>query len=483
MKKEKNKRVLKTKIAMVSAEVDPFAKTGGLGDVVGSLPSALNKVHCNSIVIMPLYGIINQKYKDMMKYLGYIYVDLGWRHQYCGVFTLKRQYVTYYFLDNEFYFDRGVIYDEMDLEKFSFLSLAAFEVLKYIKFKPDIIHIHDWHTGVMAALLHDYYHYDDFFKNTKCVYTIHNLAYQGKFNKFDVLDLLPLDRSKYDNTNTTNYMALGIIYADVVTTVSISYAHEILSQSYGEGLQDLLNHEANKLRGILNGINEKIYDPSKDKLIYHKYTKDNYAEGKLINKKSLFKDLNFNENEADDTILIGVISRLVSQKGLDLLLPIMEELLNNKVKLVVLGTGNKNIEESFKNISLNHQDKFAALIKFDNEIAHKLYAACDLLLVPSLFEPCGLTQMIALQYGTIPLVRECGGLKDSIIPFNEYTNEGNGFSFKEYNSNDLYNTILYAINIYKQKEKWNTIINNGFACDFSWTNSALKYKELYESLK
>ena len=478
-----NKRVLKTKVAMVSAEVDPFAKTGGLGDVVGSLPAALNKVHCNSIVIMPLYGSISKSYKDIMKNLGYIYIDLGWRHQYCGIFTLKRQGVTYYFLDNEFYFDRGAIYDEMDLEKFSFLSLAAFEVLKYIKFKPNIIHIHDWHTGVMAALLHDYYHYDEFFKDTKCVYTIHNLAYQGVFNKFDVLDLLPLNRSKYDNTNTINYMALGIIYADRVTTVSMSYANEILSQSYGEGLQNLLNHESNKLSGILNGINEKIYNPSNDKLIYQKYEKSNYIAGKLINKRCLFKDIGFNEDEANDTILIGVISRLVSQKGLDLLLPIMESLLTKKIKFVVLGTGNKNIEESFKNIAANHSDKFKALIKFDNATAHKLYAACDLLLVPSLFEPCGLTQMIALEYGTIPLVRECGGLKDSIVPFNEYTNVGNGFSFKNYDSNDLYNTILYAISIYERKDKWNNIISNGFECDFSWTSSALKYKELYESIK
>ena len=475
---------MRRSILFVAGEGLPFIKTGGLADVIGSLPKSLQERGHDVRVVLPLYKKIIEKHYDKLTRIGTIEVISGWIRQPATYYSCDVDGVIYYFVEHQGYFERDGLYGYGDDgERFAFFQKAVLEMIKYVNWWPNIMHENDWQTGMLPLMCHALYANDYRYQNIKHVYTIHNLAYQGKFNKFDVLDLLPLDRSKYDNTNTINYMALGIIYADVVTTVSISYAHEILSQSYGEGLQDLLNHEANKLRGILNGINEKIYDPSKDKLIYHKYTKDNYAEGKLINKKSLFKDLNFNENEADDTILIGVISRLVSQKGLDLLMAIMGELLNNKVKLVVLGTGNKNIEESFKNISLNHQDKFAALIKFDNEIAHKLYAACDLLLVPSLFEPCGLTQMIALQYGTIPLVRECGGLKDSIIPFNEYTNEGNGFSFKEYNSNDLYNTILYAINIYKQKEKWNTIINNGFACDFSWTNSALKYKELYESLK
>ena len=472
----------KMKVLMVSAEVEPFAKTGGLGDVVGSLPKALNNLNTDTRVIMPLYGKINAKFKEKMKYLGYIYVDLGWRHQYCGIFSLRRQYVTYYFIDNEFYYNRGALYDELDLEKFSFLSLAAFEVAKYIKFKPDVIHIHDWHTGAMAALLHDYYRYQPFFKNTKTVYTIHNLAYQGIYDKNHVFDMLPLDQNKYHNTSTINFMALGIQYADKVTTVSPTYAKEILTISYGEGLQGLLNHESNKLMGILNGIDDKIYNCQKDKLIAHKFTKENYIEGKKENKKALLEELGFDVNSSLDKPLIGIISRLASQKGMDLVLEVIDSLLANDVRVVLLGSGDKNLENDFANISNHRSDKFKAVLKFDNALAHRIYASTDLFLMPSAFEPCGLAQMICLKYGTIPLVRSCGGLKDSIVPFNEYTLEGNGFSFNNYSSHDFYNTIMYALSIYNKKELWNKLIENGFECNFSWEKSAIKYKVMYEQL-
>lgn len=472
----------KMKVLMVSAEVEPFAKTGGLGDVVGSLPKALNNLNTDTRVIMPLYGKINAKFKEKMKYLGYIYVDLGWRHQYCGIFSLRRQYVTYYFIDNEFYFNRGALYDELDLEKFSFLSLAAFEVAKYIKFKPDVIHIHDWHTGAMAALLHDYYRYQPFFKNTKTVYTIHNLAYQGIYDKNHVFDMLPLDQNKYHNTSTINFMALGIQYADKVTTVSPTYAKEILTISYGEGLQGLLNHESNKLMGILNGIDDKIYSCQKDKLIAHRFEKENYIEGKKENKKALLEELGFDVNSSLDKPLIGIISRLASQKGMDLVLEVIDSLLANDIRVVLLGSGDKNLENAFANISNYRPDKFKAVLKFDNALAHRIYASADLFLMPSAFEPCGLAQMICLKYGTIPLVRSCGGLKDSIVPFNEYTLEGNGFSFNNYSSHDFYNTIMYALSIYNKKELWNKLIENGFECNFSWEKSAIKYKVMYEQL-
>lgn len=472
----------KMKVLMVSAEVEPFAKTGGLGDVVGSLPKALNNLNTDTRVIMPLYGKINAKFKEKMKYLGYIYVDLGWRHQYCGIFSLRRQYVTYYFIDNEFYFNRGALYDELDLEKFSFLSLAAFEVAKYIKFRPDVIHIHDWHTGAMAALLHDYYRYQPFFKNTKIVYTIHNLAYQGIYDKNHVFDMLPLDQNKYHNTSTINFMALGIQYADKVTTVSPTYAKEILTISYGEGLQGLLNHESNKLMGILNGIDDKIYSCQKDKLIAHRFEKENYIEGKKENKKALLEELGFDVNSSLDKPLIGIISRLASQKGMDLVLEVIDSLLANDIRVVLLGSGDKNLENAFANISNYRPDKFKAVLKFDNALAHRIYASADLFLMPSAFEPCGLAQMICLKYGTIPLVRSCGGLKDSIVPFNEYTLEGNGFSFNNYSSHDFYNTIMYALSIYNKKELWNKLIENGFECNFSWEKSAIKYKVMYEQL-
>ena len=472
----------KLKILMVSSEVEPFAKTGGLGDVVGSLPNALNNSGLDTIVIMPLYGQIKQEYRQKMEYLGYIYIDVGWRHQYCGIFNLHHQNTTYYFVDNEFYFNRSKFYDNMDLEKFSFLSLAAFEVAKFINFKPDVIHCHDWHTGVVPALLNDHYRHQEFFKNTKTVYTIHNLAYQGVFAKDHVLGMLPLDYRKYENTNIINMMALGIQYAHKVTTVSPTYAQEILTDTYGEGLQFLLRHEVRKLSGILNGIDDKLYNPSTDPFIAFKFDKDNYVEGKKENKKALLAELGFDVNSAIDKPLIGIISRLASQKGMDLLLDILHPLLDHDVRVVLLGSGDKYLEGEFGRISYFRGDKFRAVLKFDNALAHRIYASSDMFLMPSAFEPCGLAQMICLQYGTLPLVRHCGGLADSIEAYNEYTQQGNGFSFNNYSGHDFYNTIMYALSLYYRKDAWNQIVQNGFACDFSWIKSAKDYIELYKKL-
>ena len=473
---------VRTKVLMVSSEVEPFAKTGGLGDVVGALPKALNKANVETIVIMPLYGQIKQEHRDLMKYLGYIYIDVGWRHQYCGIFSLTSDNTTFYFVDNQFYFNRDKFYDNMDLEKFSFLSLSAFEVAKFINFKPDVIHCHDWHTGVVAALLNDHYRHQDLFKNTKCVYTIHNLAYQGVFAKDHVLSMLPLNYRKYENTNIINMMALGIQYAHKVTTVSPTYAQEILTDTYGEGLQFLLRHEARKLSGILNGIDNMLYNPEHDKFLAYKFKKEDYVEGKKANKKALLEELGFDVNSAMDKPLIGVISRLASQKGMDLLLDIIHPLLDHDVRVVLLGSGDKYLEAEFGRNSYFRGDKFRAVLKFDNALAHRIYASCDMFLMPSAFEPCGLAQMICLQYGTLPLVRHCGGLADSIQAYNEYTGEGNGFSFNNYSGHDFYNTIMYAISLYYRKDAWNNIIANGFKCDFSWEKSAQDYIRLYEHL-
>lgn len=472
----------KTKILMVSAEAEPFAKTGGLGDVVGSLPKALNSINMVCRVIMPLYGQIANEYKEKMKNIGYIYVDLGWRHQYCGVFSLSYQGVLFYFIDNEYYYNREKIYDELELEKFAFLSKAAFEVAKYVNYKPNILHIHDWHTGAMAALLNDVYCHDEFFNNCKCVYTIHNLAYQGIFDKKRVFDLLPLNQAKYENTSTINFMALGIIYAHKVNTVSPTYAKEILTDQYGEGLNYLLQHEKNKLSGILNGIDKRIYHSLNDPFIVHPFELSDFENGKRLNKQSLFQEVGFNESEINKP-LISIISRLASQKGMDLVLKIMNDLLNLDVKVVLLGSGDMQMETAFKDFANRYPEKFKAYLKFDNVLAHKIYAASDLFLMPSAFEPCGLAQMICLQYATLPLVRSCGGLKDSIEPFNEYTLQGNGFSFDNYSAHDFFQTILYALSVYSRKELWNTLIKNGFYYDFSWKQSAYQYKELYEDIK
>ena len=470
-----------SKVLMVSAEVEPFAKTGGLGDVVGALPQALKKIGIDCRVIMPLYRQIDEKYRQEMKYLGYIYVDLKWRHQYCGIYMLKKDKVYYYFIDNEFYYHRETLYDELDTEKYAFLDMAAFHVAKYVGFKPDIIHIHDWHTGPIAALLNDYFCYDPFFKDTKSVYTIHNIAYQGIADKGFVLDLLPLNEEKYQNTNVINFMALGIQYAYKVNTVSPSYAKEILTDEYGEGMQYLLKDEKDKVSGILNGINYDIYSPNKDNFIDYKYSNKNVFEGKQLNKLSLLKTLGFNEDSYNYP-LIGVVSRLASQKGMNLLLDIIDRLINDKVNIVLLGSGSKDLENAFKEKAAMYPNNFKAILKFDNSLAHKIYASSDMFLMPSAFEPCGLAQLICLKYGTVPIVRSCGGLKDSIISYNIYNNVGNGFSFESFNANDFYNTIKYAISLYNKKATWHRIIRNGLKEDYSWKNSAEKYKMLYESI-
>jgi len=468
------------KILMVSAEVDPFFKTGGLGDVVGALPKALNKLGNDTRVIMPLYDKIPGAYRDKMKYLGYIYVDLNWRHQYCGIFSLELNKTTFYFLDNEYYYKRYSVYDDLECEKFAFLDKAIFDVAKFLDFKPNVIHIHDWHTGPVAALMNDVYCYDPFFSKTKVVYTIHNLAYQGIFDKYKIFDMLPLRQDKYNDTSVINYMALGIQYAHKVTTVSPTYAGEILTNENGEGLQHLLRREVNKLSGILNGIDKDIYNSKKDKQIEYNFDLKEYQLGKLENKKALLNELGFDVESSLDKPLIAIISRMASQKGMDLVLSIMDKLLEKDVRVVILGNGNKDMERSFDYFNKANHDKYRAILKFDSALSHRIYAAADMFLMPSVFEPCGLTQMICLRYGTVPIVRLVGGLKDSIEPYNEYKLKGNGFGFYNYNDDDFYNTICYALSVYERKELWHNVITNGSKCDFSWNASAKKYIELYK---
>lgn len=470
----------KMRVLMVSSEVEPFAKTGGLGDVVGALPKALKKQGVDVRVIMPKYGSIAQKYKERMEFIGYLYVDLIWRHQYCGVFKLNQDGVTFYFLDNEYYYNRGKLYDDLDLEKFCFLDLAALEVAQYINFRPDIIHIHDWQTGPIAALIKARYNLLTFYRHTKVVYTIHNLQYQGKFQREHVIDMLPLHPSYYGNEPLVNFMKLGIIHADKVTTVSPTYKEEIKTAEYGENLQDLLWQNDDKLVGILNGIDYRLYSPDCDPLLEVCYDHTTYQEGKKKNKELLLQSLGMKNEE--ERPLVSIISRLATQKGMDLILSSMDDLCRKNINLVLLGSGEKNLEDAFNYFACKYPTQFRAILKFDNALAHKIYAASDLFLMPSVFEPCGLAQMICLNYGTLPLVRSVGGLRDSIIPYNEYEKTGNGFSFNCYRKEDFLHTVDYALSLYGQKEKWNQIIHNGFDCNFSWENSAAKYKEIYQDL-
>lgn len=464
------------KVVMVASEVEPFAKSGGLGDVLGALPKALAKQDVDIIVVMPKYKIISQKYQEKMQYIGYMYVDLNWRHQYCGIFTYQQEKVTYYFLDNEFYYHHDTLYNALDLEKFCFLNVATLQLLKYIQFQPDIIHVHDWQTGIMPALLK--YGNDQFFSKTKTIYTIHNLQYQGKFALDLTMDILPLPLNAYHGE--VNFMKMGIIYADKITTVSPTYKEEIKTSEYGEGLQKMLGDYYYKLEGILNGIDDNLYNPTLDTYIYQNFDSHNYLIKKKENKQYLLKCLDLPYDEKIP--LIGIVSRLASQKGIDLIIQVMDELLSLPVQVVLLGSGEPYYENMFRYFASKYPNQLKAILKFDNRLAHQIYASSDLFLMPSKFEPCGLAQMICLKYGTLPIVRETGGLKDSILSYNEFEQVGNGFSFTNYNRNDFMYTIRRALSFYNKPEIFQKIINNAMQCDFSWTASSKKYKEVYESI-
>lgn len=469
------------KVLMVASEVEPFAKTGGLGDVLAALPKALAKTNVDVRVIMPLYRRIKEKYQNEIHHLGHIFVDLNWRHQYCGIFEYKANHVTYYFIDNEFYYGSDHLYDQMDLERFCFLSVSAFEILPFLKFTPDILHIHDWHTGVMAALFDDKYQHLSFYQNIKIVYTIHNLQYQGKFEVGHVRDMLPLsDKYYYGDPYIVNFMAMGIRYAHRVTTVSPSYMQEIQTPMFGEGLDDLLKEKKDHLIGILNGVDYDIYNPENDPLIFYKYNFESYKGIKKKNKEALLKLLNLPVKP--EVPLIGMIGRLATQKGIDLVLSIMNQLCTNNMMFVLLGNGDLNFENALMYFQQKYPTRFKAILKFDNTLAHQIYAGSDLFLMPSQFEPCGLAQMICLKYGTIPIVHEVGGLKDTIHSYDEFTHKGNGFSFAGYNAHNFMYTIQRALQLYYNKNEFHRIIDNAMHCDYSWNSSALKYKKIYNEL-
>ena len=474
------------RILYVSAEVEPFAKSGGLGDVLGALPKAIAK-HDNEVaVVMPKYGrIIEPKYQSEMEYLGYYYVDVAWRHQYCGLFRLVKDNVTYYFLDSEFYFG-GDMYCFADNERFAFFAKAALDLVSYLDQPFDVIHCNDWSSGLVPVLFDAFYRGNSLYANTKLVYTIHNLRYQGWMSKAEAQDLTGLsdfyftqDRLMYGDT--VNLMKGAIVFSDAVTTVSDTYAREITTPEFGEYLDGLMNQYAYKTHGILNGVDYKAYNPWWDKHIYQRYSKKGVKDGKIANKLQLQQELGLPQD--GEVMMIGLISRLVDQKGLHLVDRVMERLANCRVQFVVLGTGEQRYEDMFRYYQGRYPDKISANIRFNNQLAHKIYAACDLFLMPSDFEPCGLSQIIALKYGTLPLVRETGGLKDTVISYNEYTGKGNGFSFTYSNADDMWYTLCRAMQFYYDKpDVWEQIVHNGLKCSFSWAKSSKKYLALYNSL-
>lgn len=471
-------------ILMVSSEVAPFAKSGGLGDVVGALPQVLVDLGHDVRVVLPKYGLIDHKFVSEMKFLFYMYIPLGWRNKYCGVFSLERKGVTYYFIDNEYYFGDRVLYRWDDLERFAFFDKACLEILTRVDFKPDVIHCNDWQTGMVPVVLKAYYNRNEFYQGIKTVFTIHNLKYQGIYSIDAVADFysLPADfftNDKLEFHGCANLLKAGIVYSDVVTTVSPTYAEEIKTPLGGERLDGLLRARDNSLVGILNGIDYEEYNPKTDPYIAKNYSVRDVIEGKKACKMALQTELGLPVD--GDKPMIGLVSRLVDQKGLDIVVAAMDELMSFDIQFVILGTGEEKYENMFRHYAWCNSGKVSANITFSNAMAHKIYAASDLFLMPSLFEPCGLGQIIAMAYGTIPLVRETGGLKDTVKPYNEYTGEGNGFSFYPPEAHDLLHTLRNALRFYSDKTVWTKLVKNALKQDFSWKESAKKYEQLYQN--
>jgi len=472
-------------ILYVTSEAAPFVKTGGLGDVAGSLPITLKEKGVDARVILPLYRCIDQKYKDQMKYIDNIYINMGWRSQYCGVFELDHKGTTYYFVDNEFYFNGPGPYDHihLDCEKFIFFSKAVLSLLPTLGFRPDVINCNDWQTAPIPVLLDTFYD-NPFYRGIKTVMTIHNLKFQGRWDLEKIKDALAIDdyyftEDKLEYYKDANLLKGGLVYANKITTVSETYAKEITTAEYGEGLEGLLYARQNDTVGIVNGIGDE-WSPKTDPFIFQNFTEKTLAKRK-INKTELQKELNLPVDE--NKMMIGIVSRLTDQKGFDLIAYAMERLCEGGFQIVILGTGDENYENMFRHYAWKYPDRVSANIFFSNELSHKIYAACDAFLMPSRFEPCGLSQLISMRYGCLPIVRETGGLSDTVIPYNEYTGEGTGFSFMPYNADDMMTVVNYAMRTYYDNpDAWSNLVKNAMAQDFSWNVSADKYIALYEEL-
>ncbi len=476
------------KVLFIASECVPFIKTGGLADVVGSLPKYFSKEEYDVRVMLPKYLAISSEYSDKMVYKTHFYMDLAWRNQYVGVFELEHEGVTFYFIDNEYYFSGpnpyGNIYE--DVEKFAFFCKAALSSLPQIPFQPDIIHCHDWQTGLVPVYLKDSFCRDLFYGSMKTIMTIHNLKFQGIWDLETIQNITGLPDylftpDKLEAYGDANYLKGGLVYADVITTVSDTYAEEIKTPFYGEGLEGLIRARSNSLRGIVNGLDYEEYNPETDPLIVKNYNAINFRKEKIKNKRALQTELGLKRD--DKAFMIGIVSRLTDQKGFDLIDYMIEEICTEDVQLVVLGTGTPKYENLFRHYAWKYKDRVSANIYYNNERAHRIYAACDAFLMPSLFEPCGLSQLMSLRYGTVPIVRETGGLRDTVIPYNEYESTGTGFSFSNYNAHEMLNTIRYAKYIYyTKKREWNKLIDRGMAMDFSWKNSAKKYESMYNDM-
>ena len=474
----------KPKILIAAAECAPFAKTGGLADVVGALPAALCKQGADVRVILPLHGVIRQNYGSEMKVIAAMNINLGWRSLYMGIESLQKDGITYYFIDNEYYFGYCIYKGgEAEAEQYAYFCRAVLEALPYLDFEPDILHVNDWHTAMIPFLLKTQYAEKPQGK-LKTVLTIHNLQYQGQISFALARDLLGVEE-KYltqeyiEAYGSANMMKAGLLFADKITTVSPTYAREILDPYYGRGMEGVLQLRQNDLIGIVNGIDTNEFDPQTDEQIAQNYTRHDIV-GKYKNKAALADELGLKISEG--TPLISMVTRLTEQKGLDLVRAVLEELLYEDVAFVLLGSGDAQYENYFKYIASRYPGKTSVYLGYSDTLAHRIYAGSDFLLMPSMFEPCGISQMIAQRYGTLPIVRETGGLIDTVQPYNIYSQEGNGFSFTNYNAHDMLNVIRFALTIYEDKIAMVNLIEAAMSIDHGFDRSAKKYMLVYESL-
>ena len=469
------------KVLFASSEAYPFAMSGGLADVSGALPKALRKRLVGCRVVMPLYGCVSEEMRSKMNFLCSITVPVSWRRQYCGIFEAHVDGVIYYLLDNQYYFKRDGLYGHYDdAERFAFFSRAVLEIIPHIDFKPDVIHCNDWQTALVPVYLNAFYRWDETFKNIKTVFTIHNIQYQGKYGHEltgDVLGLPPECESLLDYDGCINFMKCAIQCADKVTTVSPTYAREILDPYYSHGLDGILREFTFKLTGIVNGIDYDVYNPEKDGLIYRGYNADDMS-GKAFNKQSLQSELGLPQKPG--VPVIGIVSRLVKHKGFDLVKCVFEELLRADLQFAILGSGEWEFETFFHRMAERYPDKVGLKLGFNPQLAHRIYAGADMFLMPSQSKPCGLAQMVALRYGTVPIVRETGGLSDTISDSGD--GQGNGFTFQSYNAHDMENAVWRALAGYSDANGWNTLKKRGMECDNSWSRSANAYIKLYKEI-
>ena len=476
------------KILFVTSEAVPFIKTGGLADVAGTLPKYFDREKYDVRVILPKYASMKGEWKDKLQYRTHFEMQLAWRNMYVGVLETEIDGIPFYFIDNEYYFSGGWPYEDIrwDIEKFAFFSRAVLSALPSIDFRPDIIHCHDWQAALVPVYLNDAFQSNPFYQNIKTIMTIHNLRFQGIYDKNIIRDIIGISDSyftpdKLEAYGDVNLLKGGIVYADRVTTVSETYAEEIKTEFYGEKLDKLLQARSNVLTGIVNGIDYNIFNPETDIHLLYKFNKETVTTEKVKNKVELQRQLGLREDP--NVMMIGIVSRLTDQKGFDLIECVLDEICQDEVQIVALGTGEERYENMFRYYAWKYPGKVSANIYYSDELSHKIYGSCDAFLMPSLFEPCGLSQIMSLRYGTVPIVRETGGLKDTVIPFNEFENSGTGFSFRNYNAHEMMATVRYAERIfYDQKDQWNDLVKRAMNVDFSWNASAEKYEILYDHM-